>query len=129
MNTLLSVRCNNCSNECVLFCLCLFQQVKSDCDQSGLALCNRPIAAVSPALLFPTASPTPELDVASQQAEGDAGRDLLLANAVIKSETQEPLNDKPSCASAPAAEVARVQDYPSPQPIPPGECDSVPLYK
>lgn len=105
------------------------QQVKCDSDQSGLALCDRPVAAASPALHSASASPAPELDVASQQAEGNPGRDLSLASAASKSDTQEPPNDKPSCVSAPTAEVARVQDYPSPQPIPPGESDSAPVYK
>lgn len=105
------------------------QQAKCDSNHSGLALCAMPVTAISPALPSSSASPIPELDVASQQAEGDTVRDLSLANRVSKSETQEPSNDKPSCASAQGAEVARVQDYPSPQPIPPGESDSVPVYK
>lgn len=116
--------------ECFIVCLLYVssQQVKSDADQS--ALCDRPVAAISPALPFSSASPTPQLDVASQQAEGDTGGDLLLANTASKtSETQEPPNEKPSCALVPAAEVARVQDFPSPQPIPAGESDSVTVYK
>lgn len=109
--------------------MCIFpQQVKSDTHQSRLALCDMPNAAISPTLPFSGTSPPPELDVAFQHAEGDGNRDFLPANSVSKSETQEQLSDKPACVSVPAAEVARVQDYPSPQPIPEGKSDS-PVYK
>lgn len=106
------------------------QRVKPYSDQSGLGPGDRPITAISPTLPFSGASPTAELDVTSQQAECDTGRDVMPPNVASKSETQEPASDKPSCASAPAAEVARIQDYSSPQPIPPGESNSlVPVYK
>lgn len=109
--------------------VCIFpQQVKSDTHQSRLALCDMPNAAISPTLPFSGTSPPPELDVAFQHAEGNGNRDFLPANSVSKSETQEQLSDKPACVSVPAAEVARVQDYPSPQPIPEGKSDS-PVYK
>lgn len=101
------------------------QQVKTDSDQSGLALWDRPVAAISPGLPFSSASPTPELDVASKQAEGDTSRDLLPVNTASRSEAQEPPEEKPSSVMVPATEVARVQDFPVPQPIPPGESNSL----
>lgn len=85
-------------------------------------------AAPSPSLPSSGASLLPVLDLASQHAEDDASRAISLANnnSVNKSETPEPLSDKPDCASFPAVEVAKTQDYPSPQPIPEGKNGSLP---
>lgn len=68
------------------------------------------------------------LDLASQHAEGDGNR-LCLANnnSANKCETQEPLRDKLACASLPAGEVAKTQDYQSPQPITEGKNDPLPV--
>ncbi|XP_043988054.1 bromodomain adjacent to zinc finger domain protein 2B isoform X2 [Gambusia affinis] len=56
----------------------------------------------------------------SQEAEGNREEDLCLAdcNSVDKSETTEPLNNKPACASFSPLEVAKAQDYICPQPVP-----------
>lgn len=56
------------------------------------------------------------LDVSSQHAEGNVNRVLSPENN-NKSQTPEPSSDKPACGSRPAAEGAKTQDYPSPQPI------------
>lgn len=86
-------------------------------------------AATSASLPFSGTSLPPELDLASQHAEGNRNRVFFLANnnSVNKSETPEPLSDKPACASVPAAEVAKIQDYPTPQPIPEGKNGSLPV--
>ncbi|XP_047227379.1 bromodomain adjacent to zinc finger domain protein 2B isoform X4 [Girardinichthys multiradiatus] len=61
-----------------------------------------------------------ELDLTSQEAEGNRDEDLCLAdcNSVNKSETTEPLSNRPTCASFPAQEVAKTQDFICPQPVP-----------
>lgn len=41
-------------------------------------------------------------------------------NSANKSETPEPPSDKSTCASITAAEVAKIQDYTSPEAIPEG---------
>uniref|UniRef100_A0A8D3AKL9 Bromodomain adjacent to zinc finger domain 2B n=1 Tax=Scophthalmus maximus TaxID=52904 RepID=A0A8D3AKL9_SCOMX len=76
--------------------------------------------ATSPGLPFPGTSLPPMLDFASQHAEGSGSQVLLLVNnnTVNKSETPDALSDKPPCASFPAVDVAKTQDYPRPQPIP-----------
>lgn len=86
-------------------------------------------AAISPSLPFCGTFLPPILDLASQHAEGNGSRVFFLANnnSVNKSETPEPLSDKPACASFPAVEVAKTQDYPSPQPIPEGKNGSLPV--
>ncbi|XP_071328889.1 bromodomain adjacent to zinc finger domain protein 2B-like isoform X2 [Trachinotus anak] len=96
------------------------QQVKSGIHQSSLTLCDASGAATSPSLPFPSTSLPPVLGLASQHAEGNGNRVPFLVNnnTVNKSETPEALNDKPPCASFPAVEVAKTQDYPRPQPIP-----------
>ncbi|XP_038576345.1 bromodomain adjacent to zinc finger domain protein 2B-like isoform X2 [Micropterus salmoides] len=98
----------------------VLQQVKSGIHQSRLTLCDMSSAAISPSLPFCGTFLPPILDLASQHAEGNGSRVFFLANnnSVNKSETPEPLSDKPACASFPAVEVAKTQDYPSPQPIP-----------
>lgn len=92
----------------------VLQQVKSGIHQSRLTRCG------SPSLPFSGASLPPMLDLASQHAEGDGNGVLFLANnnSVNKSETPEQQSDRSECASFPAVEVAKTQDYPSPQPIP-----------
>ncbi|KAI3356190.1 hypothetical protein L3Q82_017448, partial [Scortum barcoo] len=96
------------------------QQVKSGIHQSRLTLCEVSSSATSPSLPFSGTSLPPVLDLSSQHAEGNGNKVFFLANnnSVNKSETPEPPNDKPACASFPAVEVAKTQDYPSPQPIP-----------
>ncbi|XP_070694020.1 bromodomain adjacent to zinc finger domain protein 2B-like [Pempheris klunzingeri] len=98
----------------------VLQQVKSDIHQSRLTLCDASSTETSPSLPFSGTSLPPVLDLASQHSEGDGNTVFLLANnnSVNKSETPEPLSDKPPCASFTAAEAAKTQDYPSPQPIP-----------
>ncbi|XP_033473301.1 bromodomain adjacent to zinc finger domain protein 2B isoform X4 [Epinephelus lanceolatus] len=98
----------------------VLQQVKSGIHQSRLTRCDVSGAAPGPSLPSSGASLLPVMDLASQHAEDDASRAISLANnnSVNKSETPEPLSDKPDCASFPAVEVAKTQDYPSPQPIP-----------
>ncbi|XP_027877716.1 bromodomain adjacent to zinc finger domain protein 2B-like isoform X3 [Xiphophorus couchianus] len=56
----------------------------------------------------------------SQEAEGNRDKDLCLADcdSVDKSETTEPLNNKPACASFSPLEVVKAQDYICPQPVP-----------
>ncbi|XP_028446630.1 bromodomain adjacent to zinc finger domain protein 2B isoform X6 [Perca flavescens] len=97
----------------------VLQQVKSGIHQSTLTRCDMSSAA-SPSLPFSGASLPPMLNLASQHTEGNGNMVFFLANnnSVNKSETPEPLSDKPDCASFPAVEVAKTQDYPSPQPIP-----------
>lgn len=104
------------------------QQLKSGIHQSRLTLCEVSRAATSPSLPFSGTSLPPVLDLASQHAEGNGNKVFFLANnnSVNKSETPEPLSDKPACASFPAVEVAKTQDYPSPQPIPEGKNGSLP---
>ncbi|KAF1382497.1 hypothetical protein PFLUV_G00144400 [Perca fluviatilis] len=97
----------------------VLQQVKSGIHQSTLTRCDMSSAA-SPSLPFSGASLPPMLHLASQHTEGNGNMIFFLANnnSINKSETPEPLSDKPDCASFPAVEVAKTQDYPSPQPIP-----------
>uniref|UniRef100_A0A8C9ZYP5 Bromodomain adjacent to zinc finger domain 2B n=1 Tax=Sander lucioperca TaxID=283035 RepID=A0A8C9ZYP5_SANLU len=97
----------------------VLQQLKSGIHQSRLTQCDVS-SAPSPSLPFSGASLPPMLDLASQHAEGNDNMVFFPANnnSVNKSETPEPLIDKPDCASFPAVEVAKTQDYPSPQPIP-----------
>ncbi|KAJ4932896.1 hypothetical protein JOQ06_029734 [Pogonophryne albipinna] len=90
--------------------------------QSGLhqsRQCNVSTAA-SPILPSSGSSLPLLLDLSSQHAEGNGNRVFSLANtsSVNKSETPEPLSDRPECASSPAEEVAKPQDYPRPQPVP-----------
>uniref|UniRef100_A0A671YUK9 Bromodomain adjacent to zinc finger domain 2B n=1 Tax=Sparus aurata TaxID=8175 RepID=A0A671YUK9_SPAAU len=96
------------------------QQVKSGVHQSSLTLCDMSSIATSLSLPFSGTSISPVLNLASLHAEGNGNRVFFLANnnSVIKSETPEPPTDKPARASFPAAEVAKTQDCPSPQPIP-----------
>ncbi|KAG7227522.1 hypothetical protein INR49_005337, partial [Caranx melampygus] len=98
----------------------VLQQVKSGIHQSRLTLCDVSSAATSPSLPFSGTSLPPVLDLASQHAEGNGNKVLFLVNnnTVNKSDTPEALSDKPPCASLPAVEVAKTQDYPRPQPIP-----------
>lgn len=105
------------------------QQVKPGIHQSRLTLCDVSSAETSPSLPFSGTSLPPMLDLASQHAEGNGNRVFFLANnnSVNKSETPEPLSDKPACASITAAEVAKTQDYPSPQPIPEGKNGLLPV--
>ncbi|XP_053184463.1 bromodomain adjacent to zinc finger domain protein 2B-like [Scomber japonicus] len=100
--------------------LSVLQQVKSGIHQSSLTLCDMSSTAMSPSLPFPGTSLPPMLDLALQHAEGNESRVLSLANnnSVSKSEPPEAPSDKPPCASSPAVEVAKTQDYPCPQPIP-----------
>ncbi|XP_019110796.2 bromodomain adjacent to zinc finger domain protein 2B isoform X3 [Larimichthys crocea] len=100
--------------------LSVLQQVKSGIHQSRLTLSDMSSTVASPSLPLSGTSQPPMLDLASQHAEGNGNRVFFLANnnSVNKSETPEPLSDKPACALFPAAEVAKTQDYPSPQPIP-----------
>lgn len=86
-------------------------------------------AETSPSLPFSGTSLPHELDLASQHAEGNRNRVFYLANinSVNNSETPEPLIDRSACASIPAAEMAKIQDYPSPQPIPEGKHGSLPV--
>ncbi|MEQ2172625.1 hypothetical protein GOODEAATRI_023021, partial [Goodea atripinnis] len=62
----------------------------------------------------------------SEEAEGNRDEDLCLAdcNSVNKSETTEPLSNKPTCASFPAQEVAKTQDFICPQPVPEGKSET-----
>ncbi|XP_031714189.1 bromodomain adjacent to zinc finger domain protein 2B-like isoform X2 [Anarrhichthys ocellatus] len=96
------------------------QQVKSGIHQSRLTWCDVSSTATSPSMPFSGASLPPMLDLASQHAEGNGKKVFFLANhnSDNKSETPERQSDKPECASFPAVEVAKTQDYPSPQPIP-----------
>uniref|UniRef100_A0A671YXZ5 Bromodomain adjacent to zinc finger domain 2B n=1 Tax=Sparus aurata TaxID=8175 RepID=A0A671YXZ5_SPAAU len=98
----------------------VLQQVKSGVHQSSLTLCDMSSIATSLSLPFSGTSISPVLNLASLHAEGNGNRVFFLANnnSVIKSETPEPPTDKPARASFPAAEVAKTQDCPSPQPIP-----------
>uniref|UniRef100_UPI0037E82B33 bromodomain adjacent to zinc finger domain protein 2B n=1 Tax=Semicossyphus pulcher TaxID=241346 RepID=UPI0037E82B33 len=95
----------------------VLQQLQSGMHQSRLMLCNM---STTPSLPFSATSLPLMLDVASQHAEGNRNRVFFLEknNSVNKSETPEPSSDKPACASLPAVEVAKTQDYVSPQPIP-----------
>ncbi|KAM9347625.1 bromodomain adjacent to zinc finger domain protein 2B [Symphorus nematophorus] len=98
----------------------VLQQVKSGIHQSKQTLCDMSSPATSPSLPFSGTSLPSMLDLASQHAEGNGNKVFILANnnSVNKSETPESLSDKTTCAASPAAEVAKTQDYPSPQPIP-----------
>ncbi|KAK5861207.1 hypothetical protein PBY51_022621 [Eleginops maclovinus] len=97
----------------------VLQQVQSGLHQSRPTQCNVSTEA-SPIMLSSGASLPLLLDLSSQHAEGNGNRVFSLANtnSVNKSETPEPLSDRPDAASSPAVEVAKTQDYPSPQPVP-----------
>uniref|UniRef100_A0A665UVF8 Bromodomain adjacent to zinc finger domain 2B n=1 Tax=Echeneis naucrates TaxID=173247 RepID=A0A665UVF8_ECHNA len=94
------------------------QQVKPDSLQSGMALCDVSSTVKTPSLPFPGTSFPLVLNLASQHAESNGDRDLLMLNNNTVNKTPEALNEKPPCASFPAMEVAKTQDYPRPQPIP-----------
>lgn len=103
------------------------QQVKSGVHQSSLTLCDMSSTETSPRLSF-SATPLPyELDLASQHVKRNRVFYLANINSDNNSETPETLIDKSACASIPAAEMAKIQDYTSPQPIPEGEHGSLPL--
>uniref|UniRef100_A0A7N6A722 Bromodomain adjacent to zinc finger domain 2B n=1 Tax=Anabas testudineus TaxID=64144 RepID=A0A7N6A722_ANATE len=95
-------------------------QVKSGIHQSSPTQQDVSSTASSPSLSFPGTSLHPMLDLASKHTESNGTSILSLANnnSAIKSGTPEVLSDKPLCASFSAMEVAKTQDYPSPQPIP-----------
>lgn len=105
------------------------QQVQSGIHQSRLTWCDGFGAATCTSLPFSGAYLPPMLDLASQHAEGDGKTVIFLANnnCVDKIETPERQSDKPECASFPAVDVAKTQDYPSPQPIPEGKNVSLPV--
>ncbi|XP_041858352.1 bromodomain adjacent to zinc finger domain protein 2B isoform X2 [Melanotaenia boesemani] len=90
------------------------KQVKSGIHQSRLTLSDVFSSGTSPSL------PISGTSLPSQHAEGNGNKVHCLAdtNSVNKSETPEPQSDKSSCASFPAVESAKTQDYPCPQPIP-----------
>uniref|UniRef100_A0A668AXE2 Bromodomain adjacent to zinc finger domain 2B n=1 Tax=Myripristis murdjan TaxID=586833 RepID=A0A668AXE2_9TELE len=97
-------------------------QGKSGIHQMGLPFCGWSSAVMNPNLPF-TGSPLPPmLDLAYQHTEGKGNGNsnpfLANSNSIGKSETLEPPSDKPTCAPFPAVEVAKTQDYPTPQPIP-----------
>lgn len=102
--------------------------MKSGIHQSTLTPCDMSSAATSPSPPFSGTSLPSMLDLASQCAEGNGNKVFFLANnnSVNKSETPEPLSDKPACPSFPAAEVAKTQDCPGPQPVPEGKNGSLP---
>ncbi|XP_068184965.1 bromodomain adjacent to zinc finger domain protein 2B-like isoform X2 [Antennarius striatus] len=91
-------------------------QVKSSIHQSTLTLCDVSSTATSPSRL----SLPPLQDLASQDVEDKGNKVFFLENSnpVNKSETPEPLSDKAVCNTFLNAEVAKTQDYCSPQPIP-----------
>uniref|UniRef100_A0A668AEE3 Bromodomain adjacent to zinc finger domain 2B n=1 Tax=Myripristis murdjan TaxID=586833 RepID=A0A668AEE3_9TELE len=102
--------------------LSVLQQGKSGIHQMGLPFCGWSSAVMNPNLPF-TGSPLPPmLDLAYQHTEGKGNGNsnpfLANSNSIGKSETLEPPSDKPTCAPFPAVEVAKTQDYPTPQPIP-----------
>lgn len=111
---------------CVYFS---FQQVKSGIHQSSPTQQDVSSTASSPSLSFPGTSLHPMLDLASKHTESNGTSILSLANnnSAIKSGTPEVLSDKPLCASFSAMEVAKTQDYPSPQPIPEGKNGPLPV--
>uniref|UniRef100_A0A665UVJ3 Bromodomain adjacent to zinc finger domain 2B n=1 Tax=Echeneis naucrates TaxID=173247 RepID=A0A665UVJ3_ECHNA len=96
----------------------VLQVVKPDSLQSGMALCDVSSTVKTPSLPFPGTSFPLVLNLASQHAESNGDRDLLMLNNNTVNKTPEALNEKPPCASFPAMEVAKTQDYPRPQPIP-----------
>uniref|UniRef100_A0A668AM60 Bromodomain adjacent to zinc finger domain 2B n=1 Tax=Myripristis murdjan TaxID=586833 RepID=A0A668AM60_9TELE len=102
--------------------LSVLQVGKSGIHQMGLPFCGWSSAVMNPNLPF-TGSPLPPmLDLAYQHTEGKGNGNsnpfLANSNSIGKSETLEPPSDKPTCAPFPAVEVAKTQDYPTPQPIP-----------
>ncbi|XP_026151338.1 bromodomain adjacent to zinc finger domain protein 2B-like isoform X3 [Mastacembelus armatus] len=96
----------------------LLQRLNSAIHQSSLTLCDMSRAATGPSLPFPDTPLHSILDLASQHREGNGNRVLFLANNNSINKTTEAQNDKPLCVSFPDVEVAKTQDYPSPQPIP-----------
>ncbi|KAK2839735.1 hypothetical protein Q5P01_013475 [Channa striata] len=96
------------------------QQGKSGIHQSRLTQCGVSRTVTSPSLPFPSTFIHPMMDLASWHTEGNGNRVHFLANnnSVNNSETPEASSDKPLCASFPAVEVAKTQDYSCPQPIP-----------
>uniref|UniRef100_A0A7N8YKC4 Bromodomain adjacent to zinc finger domain 2B n=1 Tax=Mastacembelus armatus TaxID=205130 RepID=A0A7N8YKC4_9TELE len=94
------------------------QRLNSAIHQSSLTLCDMSRAATGPSLPFPDTPLHSILDLASQHREGNGNRVLFLANNNSINKTTEAQNDKPLCVSFPDVEVAKTQDYPSPQPIP-----------
>ncbi|XP_061579577.1 bromodomain adjacent to zinc finger domain protein 2B isoform X2 [Cololabis saira] len=94
------------------------QHVKSAID-SRLTMCEEFSSVARPSLPLSGSSLPRMLHPPSQHAAGGGNTALCLADSrAIKSETPEPETDKPSCASSPAVEVAKTQDFPCPQPIP-----------
>uniref|UniRef100_A0A7N8Y315 Bromodomain adjacent to zinc finger domain 2B n=1 Tax=Mastacembelus armatus TaxID=205130 RepID=A0A7N8Y315_9TELE len=93
-------------------------RLNSAIHQSSLTLCDMSRAATGPSLPFPDTPLHSILDLASQHREGNGNRVLFLANNNSINKTTEAQNDKPLCVSFPDVEVAKTQDYPSPQPIP-----------
>uniref|UniRef100_A0A096M282 Bromodomain adjacent to zinc finger domain 2B n=1 Tax=Poecilia formosa TaxID=48698 RepID=A0A096M282_POEFO len=89
------------------------QLVRTESSSSLLPNTPRFSSATSSSLSLSASSITSLLDLTSQEAEGN--RDC---NSVDKSETTEPLNNKPACASFSPLEVAKAQDYICPQPVP-----------
>uniref|UniRef100_A0A7N8WZP9 Bromodomain adjacent to zinc finger domain 2B n=1 Tax=Mastacembelus armatus TaxID=205130 RepID=A0A7N8WZP9_9TELE len=102
---------------CIFFSL-MKNRLNSAIHQSSLTLCDMSRAATGPSLPFPDTPLHSILDLASQHREGNGNRVLFLANNNSINKTTEAQNDKPLCVSFPDVEVAKTQDYPSPQPIP-----------
>lgn len=100
-----------------------YQQVQSGTHQSQETLCDMSSASSSPSLPFPGSSLPPIGELASQHAQSNGNRVSFQAsyNSVIKIEAPEPPSDKPTCASSPAVEVAKTQDYSIAQCIPEGK--------
>ncbi|XP_034549339.1 bromodomain adjacent to zinc finger domain protein 2B isoform X3 [Notolabrus celidotus] len=92
------------------------QHLKPGVHQSRPTLCDMSSASTTPSLPFSVTAVPPMLDVSSQHEEGNVNRVFFPENN-NKSQTPEPSSDKPACGSLPAAEGAKTQDYPSPQPI------------
>ncbi|XP_072253218.1 bromodomain adjacent to zinc finger domain protein 2B isoform X3 [Leuresthes tenuis] len=93
--------------------------IQSPISQSGIHQSR----LTPPDVFSSTTSPSLPLSgtsLPSQHAEGNGNKVLCVAdtNSVNMSVTPEPQNNRPSCALFPAAEVAKTQDYPCPQPIP-----------
>lgn len=107
-----------------------FQQVKSGVHQRSPTLRDVSSTASSPSLSFPGTSLHPMVELAPEHAESNGTSILFLANnnSAIKSEIPEVSSDKSLCAKLPAVEVAKPQDYPSPQPIPEGKNGPLPVH-
>ncbi|KPP75212.1 bromodomain adjacent to zinc finger domain protein 2B-like [Scleropages formosus] len=92
-------------------------QVKPGIHGVGLGYCGWP-GGMSPNMTFSSSSQHPTLGPIYVPGESNGNPFLAPSVSTSKSESPVPPSEKPSSVPSPAVEVAKPQDYQTPQPIP-----------